>query len=219
MIWYQGENNTSSLERAKLYRKLMKNMINDWRIKLQQPDLAFIMVQLAGYGSATDFAEDSSWAFLRESQRQIAMEDPGTFMISAIDLGEEDNIHPENKLDVGKRLAMSALHHVYGIDEIIPGSPEVLKAERSGNSVCVSFRYGSGLELRPSEDTFFLAGKDDVFYPADHVAIEDDRLIVASDKVDHPCELRYAWSNFPPVTLFNKAGFPVPSFRIELTKE
>ena len=218
VIWYQGENNASSVSRAQSYKNMQLQMIRDWRYKWRNPDLVFIMVQLAGYGTATSFSEDSSWAFLRESQRLTALEDPSAFMISAIDIGEEDDIHPQNKLDVGKRLAMSALHHAYKFEKITPSGPELMKAEREADTVRLTFRYGTELELRSAEESFFLAGKNGIFFPAAAV-IEDGCVLVSSREVKDPVELRYAWSNFPPAVLFNKAGFPAPSFRIVFGKD
>ena len=172
------------------------------------------MVQLAGFGSETAFEEEAPWAFLRESQRLIALQDPDTYMVSAIDVGEANDIHPQNKLEVGKRLAMCALHHVYNIEEIVPAGPEVEKAEVSDGVVRLTFSYGEELELRSGDDAFFLAGADRVFYPADQVRIDGEQLVVSSSKVAEPAELRYAWAGFPAVLLYNKAGFPAPSFRL-----
>lgn len=219
VIWYQGETNASTIDRSLLYQELLQSMIDDWRRRWRQPDLPFIMVQLAGFGSETAFEEEAPWAFLRESQRLIALQDPDTYMVSAIDVGEANDIHPQNKLEVGKRLAMCALHHVYKFEEIVPTGPEVEKAEVSDGVVRLTFSYGEELELRSGDDAFFLAGADRVFYPADQVRIDGEQLVVSSSKVAEPAELRYAWAGFPAVLLYNKAGFPAPSFRLCFCKD
>jgi sialate O-acetylesterase len=215
VIWYQGESNAGSLETSRAYRDILQAMIDDWRRQWGQPGLPFIMVQLAGYNQRESFYVDSCWAELRESQRLLAATDPDTYMASAIDVGEEKDIHPQNKFDVGKRLAMCALHHIYGKDDIVPSGPEAVKAEFAGNRVEITFKYAENLTLRSEENAFYLAGKDGVFYAADKAEVKDDKLILVSDKIAEVSEVRYAWANFPVTVLFNGVGFPASSFRFK----
>jgi len=214
-IWYQGESNAATVETSRAYRDILQAMIDDWRRQWGQPALPFIMVQLAGHCIRESFYAESNWAELRESQRLLAANDPDTYMASAIDIGEEKDIHPQNKLDVGKRLAMSALHHVYGRDNIVPSGPEPVKTEFSGNRVEITFKYAENLKLISDERAFYLAGEDGGFHPADLLEVKEDKLILISNDIDDVVEVRYAWSNFPSAVLYNGANFPASSFRIK----
>ena len=218
-IWYQGESNATTVETSQAYLDTLQGMIDDWRRQWHLPEMAFLMVQLAGFGAKESFFADAPWAFLRESQRLIALNDPDSFMASAIDIGEEDDIHPQNKLDVGKRMAASALYHVYGCEELVPSGPEVVNAAVSGNQVTLEFRYAGELVLKTEEKAFFLAGKDGKFAAADLVKADGSKLLISSEQVAEPVELRYAWADFPVTVLFNEAGFPASSFRIVLNED
>ena len=215
-IWYQGESNAETAARARAYRDVLQAMIDDWRFRFLNPLMPFIMVQLAGYESTT--AEAGAWAELRESQRLLALNDPDTFMASAIDVGEKNDIHPENKLDVGKRLAMSALYHVYGCQEVVPSGPEIVKAQSENSSVRLYFKYAEKLQLKSGDGLFELSGADGVFHVADKVELDDELGIVtvASAAVSEPYRVRYGWKNWLEPVLFNGAGMPASSFEITL---
>ena len=215
VIWYQGETNTRSLTQAKDYQVTLQNLIDEWRRLWQQPELPFIMVQLANFGLLTSFEKDSTWAWLRESQRLTALYDPDTWLVTAIDIGDERDIHPQNKLDVGKRLAASALHHVYGCTESVPSGPEPEKMEVSGSTVRIKFRYAAEeLELREGIDCFCIGNSEGDFHAADTVKVDGEWIILSSSEVPEPVEVRYAWSKSPASRLYNKAGLPAASFRM-----
>ncbi|MBE6359339.1 MAG: hypothetical protein E7057_08875 [Lentisphaerae bacterium] len=216
VIWYQGESNAKSVKDAVAYRDILQNMIDDWRRAFGNPDMPFIMVQLAGFGPKEAFFVDSPWAELRESQRLLAKNDPDTFMATAIDIGEEEDIHPQNKFDVGKRLAMCALHHVYDCADAVPSGPEAVKAEVEGSAVRVTFKYADGMKLISEEPVFFLAGEDGKFFAADKVEVDGESVILSAAAVPVVREVRCSWADFPSVTLYNAAGLPASSFRMEL---
>ena len=136
-IWYQGESNAGA---AIEYRTLFGCMITDWREKWGEGGFPFLFVQLASF----DAAPVPYWAYLRESQlKTLAL--PNTGMASAVDIGVPKNIHPQDKLDVGLRLALAARHVAYGQDVVFSGP--IYQAEKlEGNTVRVSFtQTGSGL--------------------------------------------------------------------------
>ena len=110
VIWYQGENNA---DQGADYQKLFPRMIKDWRSKFRAPELPFLFVQLANLGKPTLDAEEKGWPYLREAQ-DMALSLPNTGMASAIDLGDEVDIHPRLKATVGERLALNALKLNYG---------------------------------------------------------------------------------------------------------
>ena len=209
-----GESNANDVKKAVAYRDILQNMIDDWRRAFRNPDMPFIMVQLAGFGNKENFSCDSPWAELRESQRLLAKNDPDTFMASAIDIGEEEDIHPQNKFDVGKRLAMSALYHVYNCEEAVPSGPEISKVEVTGNKVKFTFDHAEKIKLVSDEKSFYIAGSNGEFHVADSVELDEDEksLTISSSMVADPVEIKYAWADFPVPTLFNGAGLPASSF-------
>ncbi len=212
VIWYQGESNTDNY---KDYYEILKTLIVDWRYHFMMPEMPFIMVQLAGYGVKRIFAPASDWAFLRESQRLLTTDLNQTYMATAIDRGEELDIHPQDKETVGSRMAAVALHHVYGEKDIVPGGPEICGASRLADGrVKLDFANAEGMFIAPGmEQSFYVSGDGENFVAADSAVVEGDSVILGSDAVDYIFEVRYAWSDYPECTLFNGAGIAASSFR------
>ncbi len=103
-----------------LYKKLFPTMIKSWRHAWQSEEFPFLFVQLANFMQRHEQPVDTFWARLREAQLQT-LAVPHTGMAVIIDIGEEKNIHPRNKQDVGLRLALWAEATVYGRDEEYSG--------------------------------------------------------------------------------------------------
>jgi sialate O-acetylesterase len=214
-IWYQGENNAG---RAEEYRKLLPLMIHDWRDRWNEGAFAFDIVQLVNYMKPPASAnEASSWALLREAQDLTARTTANCGMSVGIDIGEEDNIHPKDKQDVGKRLAAVALDRTYNR----PGeylSPQYDSFAVEGGAIRVKFsRVGGGLVAKGGGPLkmFAIAGADNKFVWAD-AKIDGDTVIVSSPEVPKPVAVRYAWANNPEgANLFNKEGLPAAPFRTD----
>ena len=215
VIWYQGESNAETVAAAVSYRKKMEMLVRDWRFQFEQPGLPFLQVQLADYRDPKDFDPYSFWAILRDTQLKVCGDLPGVHLITALDTGEEKDIHPQDKKEVGRRLAASALHHVYGKKDVLPCGPEFVKVQPEGKSIRVFFRYTEGMTLRDRPGrSFYLAGADKVFYPADTAEMEGDAIRLASEKVEKPLFVRYAWSDNPVSILYNRE-FPASGFTSE----
>ena len=215
VIWYQGESNAESEAAAMSYRKKMEMLVRDWRFQFEQPDLPFLQVQLADFRDPKDYDTYSFWAILRDTQLKVCGDLPGVHLITALDTGEVNDIHPQNKKEVGLRLAASALHHVYGKEDILPCGPEFVKAQPEGKSLRLFFRYTDGMTLRDHPGrSFFLAGADRNFYPVDNADISGDSLVLTSEKVEKPLYVRYAWSDNPVSILYNRE-FPAAGFTSE----
>lgn len=210
-IWYQGEAN---VERAMQYQTLFPLMINDWR-KSWGYDFPFYFCQLANYMAEQTGPEESAWAELREAQaRTLSLDNTG--MAVLIDIGEADDIHPKNKVDVGRRLALNALAGTYGHDVVFSGP--VYKSHKIENSsVRLSFEHASGLNVPDGQflSGFYIAGVDGVFHKADAVIMGED-VIVRSDEVAFPVAVRYGWANNPKCNLYNGAGLPAAPFRTDI---
>jgi sialate O-acetylesterase len=211
--WYQGEANTA---RAEEYAKLQPAQIADWRNKWQQVDAPFLFVQLPGFMDYNYLPAESQWAQLRESQlRSLSM--PNTGMAVAIDLGEWNDIHPDNKKDVGERLALIAKKLAYG-ENIVYSGPLYQSATIDGNKIIISFtNTGSGLTISDGDDTaiFAIAGADKKFVWA-KAKIDGDKIIVSNEEVTNPMYVRYAWADNPVnPNLYNKEGLPASPFRTD----
>ncbi|MCO6477661.1 MAG: beta galactosidase jelly roll domain-containing protein [Phaeodactylibacter sp.] len=214
VIWYQGESNAG---RPAEYRELFPALIRDWRAKWGQGDFPFLFVQLANFLEARSQPSESNWALLREAQAQtLAL--PNTGMAVTIDIGEWNDIHPLNKKDVGKRLALAAQRVAYGEKGVVHSGPVFQSMEIDGNKVILSFRNtGSGLmaEGKGGLRHFAIAGADREFAWAD-ARIEGDKVVAWSDQVPEPVAVRYAWADNPEgANLYNEEGLPASPFRTD----
>jgi sialate O-acetylesterase len=213
-IWYQGEANAS---RAYRYRTRFPNMIRDWRNKWNNPDMGFYFVQLANFMQPRPQPGDSEWAELREAQL-MTLSLPKTGMAVAIDIGEADDIHPRNKQDVGKRLALAALRDTYGKDVVFSG-PVFRSMEMDGSKAILEFDpMGSGLMVKDKYGYvkgFAMAGEDRVFHWAKGKR-DGNRIILGAEEVEAPVAVRYGWADNPDdVNLYNQEGLPASPFRTD----
>ncbi len=211
-IWYQGESNAS---RAYQYRKLFRAMITNWRKDWGQGDFPFLFVQLANFKQIKNEPAESDWAELREAQT-MALSLPNAGMATIIDIGDANDIHPRNKQDVGKRLALWALAETYEKDIVYSGPLyKSMKVQRG--TVKLSFdNVGGGLVARDGEPLkgFAIAAEDRKFVWAD-AKIDGDTVVVGSESVAKPVAVRYAWADNPVCNLYNKAQLPASPFRTD----
>jgi sialate O-acetylesterase len=214
-IWYQGESNAG---RAYQYRDLFPTMIKSWWNawgQEGQEDFAFLFVQLANFMNVKEEPGDSTWAELREAQL-MTLELPNTGMAVIVDIGDAKDIHPKNKQDVGKRLALWALAHSYG-KKVVYSGPIYKSMEKKDNKIVLNFDHvGGGLVAKGGEPLkgFAIAGADHKFVWAD-AKIEGDQIVVSSEKVADPVAVRYAWADNPVCNLYNKADLPASPFRTD----
>ena len=212
-IWYQGESNAW---RAYQYRTLFPTMIKDWRSRWQEGDFPFLFVQLANFMAAPKEPGPSAWAELREAQN-MTLSLPNTGRAVIIDIGEGADIHPKNKQDVGKRLALSAEATVYG-QKIEYDGPRYKSMKVEGAAIRLNFDHvGAGLVAKGGEPLkqFAIAGADQKFVWAD-AKIDGETVVVSSDKVPAPAAVRYAWADNPEgCNLYNKDELPASPFRTD----
>jgi sialate O-acetylesterase len=221
-IWYQGESNAGLSNRGNmaLYSQLFPTMILSWRYEFaraqnvprEESEFPFLFVQLANYFPRRDMPADSYWAQVREAQFGT-LEVPRTGMAVAIDIGEANDIHPTNKQEVGRRLALSALAQVY-FQEVEFSGPLYSGMQVEEGKVRLSFTNSEGLKSRDGGPLkgFALAGEDKKFVWAEAV-IEGDHVVVSSAAVKDPVAIRYAWADNPECNLVNAAGLPASPFR------
>lgn len=215
VIWYQGEHNA---DRAKQYQRLFPNLITDWRNQWKLGDFPFLWVQLANFREPVEIPSESTWAELREAQT-MTLKLPNTGMASAIDIGDAIDIHPRNKQDVGKRLALNALKIAYGKD-ILSTGPTFSAINIKGNEVTVKFNNtGSGLNVKNKYgyiNGFSLAGADGKFFWAEGTLLNSNTIILRSKQVSVPVAVRYGWADNPDdLNLYNSEGLPANPFRTD----
>lgn len=210
-IWYQGESNAGQ---AYQYRELLPLMITDWR-KQWGTDFPFYIVQLANFMTQQTKPEESAWAELREAQtRTLHLDHTG--MAVTIDIGEAADIHPKNKQEVGRRLALAARAQTYG-EKIAYSGPMYQSYKIEGNKIRISFDHiAAGLKAKGNEALkgFAVAGVDHKFYWANAV-IEGNTVVVSCPEVGFPIAVRYAWGDNPVCNLYNSAGLPASPFRTD----
>ncbi|MES2737699.1 MAG: sialate O-acetylesterase [Verrucomicrobiota bacterium] len=217
-IWYQGESNQ---KRAFQYQELLPNMINDWRTRWND-EFSFYIVQLASFGNSQPVSADAgvadTWAELQEAQYLTALTLPQTGLAVTNDIGEEKDIHPKNKQEVGRRLALWALAKDYGKTSTIPSGPLYKNSVIEGGRVRLQFDYtGGGLKARDGAALkhFQIAGADQKWVWAE-AKIEGNEVIVSSPQVPVPVGVRYAWAAWPAgANLINAEGLPASPFRTD----
>lgn len=213
-IWYQGESNAS---KAAEYRTLFPTMITSWRQSWGRGDFPFYHVQLANFMARKPQPGESAWAELREAQSLTAATVPNGGQAVIIDIGEEKDIHPRNKQDVGKRLALVALAKTYG-KEIEYSGPAYESMTVEGNATKVKFAHVEGGLISKPEGAvkgFAIAGDDKKFHWADAKIEGKDTIVLTSPEVPKPAFVRYGWADNPEVSLYNGAGLPASPFRTD----
>lgn len=223
-IWYQGESNAGKSNRGnmELYGQLFPTMILAWRYEFaraqdvprEESEFPFLFVQLANYFPRRDEPTDSYWAQVREAQLGT-LEVPRTGMAVAIDIGEDKDIHPKNKQEVGRRLALSALAQVY-FQEMEYSGPLYGGMQVEEDRIRLNFSNSEGLKSKDGGPIkgFAIAGEDQKFVWAD-AKLEGDHVVVSSPKVKTPVAVRYAWADNPECNLVNAAGLPASPFRTD----
>jgi sialate O-acetylesterase len=213
VVWYQGESNA---DRPGDYRELFSTLIRDWRKNWGQGDFPFLFVQLPNFMEARSEPSQSNWALLREAQlKTLALSN--TAMAVTIDIGEWNDVHPLDKKDVGKRLALAARRLAYGDARVVSSGPIYHSMKIVGNRIIVLFDdVGTGLVARGGKlGSCAIAGNDRKFVWAS-AKIENDQVVVWSDQISNPVAVRYAWADNPEgADLYNREGLPASPFRTD----
>ncbi|GAA0135137.1 sialate O-acetylesterase [Paenibacillus sp. YSY-4.3] len=210
ILWYQGESNTG---RPAGYRELFAALVRDWRRNWGSADLPFIYVQLANLGEEDDALVN--WAELREEQRR-SLAVPNTAMAVTIDVGEYNDLHPQDKKTVGQRLALCARRLAYGEEQLLHSGPMFSRMEQREDAIVLHFDHaGSGLIARGGSGElhgFAVCGPDGRFFPAQAV-ISGSTVIARHEGTSQPVHVRYAWANNPAgANLYNREGLPASPF-------
>lgn len=208
-IWYQGESN---IYFAQHYQAVLTAMMSDWRQQFGA-NLPFLIVQIPNYGPIPTEPIESLWSDVREAQRRTADADPHSALVVTIDIGDAKLLHPTNKQEVGRRLAIAARHLIYG-ETIAPSGARIVSASRNGDDVTVSFRDVTGRLVAYS-------GEPNAFELCDATNCRWARATLARDHVILPnagnaARVRYCWGDSPICTLSDSSGLPVGPFEIAI---
>lgn len=226
-IWYQGEANSNSAEAAIFYERQLTDLILNWRNDWHDAQMPFYVVQLASFRSpqVNPVEHDQYWPITRESIRKVTGNLDHTGMAVTIDIGTADDIHPRNKMEVGRRLALLALHNDYE-HELVPSGPLFKSFTIEGGGVLLDFDHkGAGLVAQDSSQLsgFAIAGNDGeyVWAEANIVTRSNGRKLwqeqqfvqVQSPLVESPVSVKYGWADNPiTINLYNEEGLPASPF-------
>jgi len=204
-IWYQGESNASD-ERAPLYRNIFSTMIEDWRRQWGVGDFPFLFVQLANFNPGSN----TGWPELRDQQlKTLALQNTG--MAVTIDIGNPNDVHPTDKLDVGLRLSRWARVLTYG-EKIEDSGPLFREAVPEGPAIRAYFDHAKGLTAKGGAVTSVeVAGADGKFVPAT-ATIDGETIVASSPEVARPAAVRYGWASSPECNLYNSDALPASPF-------
>jgi len=214
-IWYQGETNKNSPEK---YEKLFPAMVEDYRTKWGIGDFPFYSVEIAPYNYEDPNRIDA--AKFREVQLRLIKEVPNSGIALTTDIGDPYSIHPGNKYDVGRRLALWALAKDYGKSNIGYVTPIYKSMEIEQNKIIIYFENaikGNGLKpVQKPLSSFEIAGEDKEFHPAQAIIdFKTNKLSVWNDSIQKPVAVRYAFKNYAEASLFDSYGLPVAAFRTD----
>lgn len=209
MLYYQGESDATETQH---YDQLLEQMILRWRTLLQNPALPFLNMQLPVYADGTP----GSWARIRQAQQAVDDRLSHTGLACILDSGEENNIHPTNKLLPGLRLADVYLHMIgHASDDQM--CPRIIRKQIKGHEMILETDLALATPDPEDEEAryFQIAGEDGIFHPAE-ARISGHSIVLASAECDYPVFARYAWINWGRVNVFGMNGRPLMPYSDEL---
>ena len=207
-IYYQGEEDWS---RSAFYHKMNTMVIRQWRQDFEDESLAFYITQLPMYMAKGD-VDDKNWCVLRDEQMKTEKENDNVGLAVLIDCGEFDNIHPTDKKTPGYRLACQALGKTYGVIEKFDNM-YIDKFKTLRNRIRINFKntYGK-INIKGDQILGFEVSETGrAYYKADAI-LDDDSIILQCDKIDYIRCVRYAWTNYGTVNVYNKEWLPLAPF-------
>ena len=227
IVWYQGESNTGN---PAPYADYLKKLMGCWRDRWQDPQMPFVIVQLANYDGRQQSGfprpitpqtapMNSGWAQLREAQRTAAKADPRAELAVINDLGETVDIHPLRKKEVAERVALCFDRLIY--NNKVNLAPEVIAAEVQEGKIILTLdqpiQAGDLYEFEAAA-----ADGDKVFQNVKATA-ENNRITLILPENFHPMStvyaVRYAWKDNPATAnVRSLTGLPMSSFEMKVNK-
>ena len=209
VAWYQGEADVGKVD----YDKRLAAWMSNWRAQFRDPDLPFLIIGLAGWGKPVSHPVESGWASLINEQRLAVVRDPRTALISATDLGEPADIHPANKQEVGRRLALAAYQLVYRDKGAV--GPLPVSAARTGNNVVVTFDKPLQVLSSASANAFELCGAAVGACTYADARVDGNKVTITGNG-QPVTRVRYAWADYPVINLYDLDMLPAPVFELPI---
>lgn len=216
VLWYQGESDAGS--HAFMYDRLLTSLIQSWRKKWNDT-FPFLIVQLAPFGVWLD-CDNEGYAIVREKQASVSRSLPDVYMAGIMDLGSYYDIHPKEKMEVGRRLALLARGHIYGEKDLLCDAPEAVSAALfDKRHISIFFRHGNGLTIGDGRSDWNIKMQDRDIQPSE-IAVKDDHLVLTlpfSVPDRHPpLYVSLGWDDYAEIHIFNSAGLSVLPFQIKV---
>ena len=207
VVWYQGESNTGN---ARDYAPMLRKLMGGWRTLFQQPQLPFVIVQLANHQAFVEQPQNSGWAQVREAQRTVARDDNYAESVVNIDLGETVDIHPLRKKEVAERVGLCMERLVY--NNKVELFPQIVSTKVGEGKVTLTLDQ----PMRPASLKYFeLAGSDRRFQNVEATA--EGNTVLVKAPMPQPKTLRYAWKDNPlDPNAYSTAGLPLSPFEMKL---
>jgi sialate O-acetylesterase len=197
---------------------MFKQLISDWRQRWQKMNLPFLFIQTSNIELSHHFETFNDSRSLLRIAQQKALTLPNTGMVVSLDIGNPYDVHPKNKKEFAKRLALQAEEKVYGM-KVVSDGPEAESFRVEDNTIMVKFKTEGKLTVNSEEgfNGFEIAGTDKQYCPA-KIKLTGNQVIISSPHVKNPIVARYAWRNNPKCTLYNSAGLPASPFNTKFLK-
>ncbi|MCR5840244.1 MAG: hypothetical protein K6G94_11490 [Kiritimatiellae bacterium] len=220
-IWYQGCHNSGE---SQLYCAKLHSLYNGWSRDFENPELKLYIVQLAPW--------NQNWLGICMAQTQFCAEEKNAALAVTADVGNFDDIHPNDKEIVSKRLAVHALKRDYGFAIPEDDSPVLKSASFADGKATLVFNNVKGWYVyapdRSRKPAFELAGADGKWQEAkvlnyrklkgrdgkesDTDYIDGAEIVLSSDGVPEPVKARYMGKPRTTGTLYNEASLPLGPF-------
>lgn len=210
VLWYQGESNSAH---PATYPALLSTMVAEWRRQFEEQELPFLIVQLPEYANLW---EGFYWPWIREMQDKASRLISNATLVVTLGTTDGFNLHPEEKLEIGRRASLQARKLAYG-EKLVASGPVFKDAQVEGHAIRATFdTEGHGLASTSTNGPtgFELAGSDGEYRFAD-ARLDGESVIVSSDQVPRPRAVRYAWGAVPQAGLINRSGLPAAPFRTD----
>lgn len=210
ILFYQGE---ADCDHGELYEEAFKAMIKSWRRVFQDPTLPFVFVQIAGFGYPK--ISETGAALVREAQQKCISFLNNVYMASAVDLGDENNLHPKEKVILSKRIANVILEKVYrrGKNNL---SPAYFSYQISENQMIIFTEFNNLNLISHSKQNlgFKISLDGDTFIDTDQISLMNNQILVRNAKKIK--ELRYCFTNYPHCDIYSTNDLPLLPFRIRM---
>lgn len=215
VLWYQGESNAYRYG-VDFYNNAFASLIANWRKSWSLGDIPFYYAQIAPWEYPK--SDGTGVAYFRELQQRFESKIHNTFMVTAVDLGNFNRIHPPQKKQLGERFAMRALANTYQIKGVDFIAPKYVSMKINNDTIEVKTDSGlSGLYCNQSPiEGFEIAGADRQFKPATISFIGDGSAIkLFHPQIKNPVAVRYGFKNYAEFGVFNGLDAPLLPFRTD----